>query len=67
MIKELPARRAEDRIRRSLPPLVQKLGRAIAAGEVTPEPLELDALADICTEFQLPLLATRVRQWKRTT
>lgn len=36
---------------------------AIVAGEVTPIPAELEALAQLCDEQFLPVEAARVRRW----
>ncbi len=35
----------------------------IVAGNVTPARLELDALAALCDELDLPLDAARIRRW----
>jgi len=42
---------------------VTGLGAAIASGEVTPTPGELEALAQICVDHFLPVEAARVRRW----
>lgn len=48
---------------RRLAQCVAELGAAIASGEVTPEWMELQALALICDENKLPIEAARVRRW----
>lgn len=47
----------------SLDRVVEQLAKAIDAGEVVPEPDELEALAVVCDNAELPLLAARVRSW----
>jgi hypothetical protein len=42
---------------------IAKLAKAIAAGEVTPAPVELEALAVICDANHLDVEAARVRRW----
>lgn len=49
--------------RRNLAKAVAQLALAIAAGELRPEPVELQALAAICDDMQLPIEAARVRRW----
>jgi hypothetical protein len=49
--------------RRRLKAAIAKLALAIANGEVTPLPLELQALAEICETENLPIEAARVRRW----
>jgi hypothetical protein len=49
--------------RRRLKAAVDKLALAIAKGDVTPLPLELQALAEICETENLPIEAARVRRW----
>jgi hypothetical protein len=44
---------------------VGELGAAIASGECTPEPGELEALAIICERRGLRAEAMRVRRWTR--
>jgi hypothetical protein len=51
------------RIRNRLIHVVTKLARAHAAGDVTPEPWELEALAVVLKEYRLPVEAARVRRW----
>jgi hypothetical protein len=48
---------------RYLATVVAKLAEAIAAGEVTPAPGELEALAVVCDRAQLPAEAARIRRW----
>lgn len=43
--------------------MITELAAAIANGEVTPGPWELEALAVICDDEQLPAEAARVRRW----
>lgn len=43
--------------------MTQKLARAIASGEVTPAPGEMEALAIVLDEHHLPIEANRVRRW----
>lgn len=45
--------------------MVQKLARAIAAGEVTPTVDEMQALAIVLDEEGLPIEPNRVRRWMR--
>ena len=53
-----------DRARRTmLKAAVANLGVAISRGECTPQLVELEALALICDDHQLPAEATRVRRW----
>lgn len=49
--------------RRRLADAVADLADAIVTGEVTPDLIELQALALICDEHQLPIDAARVRRW----
>lgn len=42
---------------------VAKLASAIAAGDCVPEPLELEALAQICIQQGLIAEAFRIRRW----
>lgn len=49
--------------RRRLAESVAHMGVAIATGEVTPSRIELQVLALICDESQLPFEAARVRRW----
>ena len=51
------------RIQASLIQVVTKIARAIAAGQVVPEPGELAALAQVLDEHRLPIEANRVRRW----
>lgn len=55
----LPARDRQARLHAA----VGKLADAIAAGEVTPLEVELEALALLCEEQYLLLDAARVRRW----
>jgi len=52
-----------QRIRGRLIMCVTKIARAIAAGEVVPAPGELEALAVVLDEHELPVEARRVRRW----
>lgn len=52
-----------DRRRLELRDAVTRLAIAIAHGEVTPQPIELEALAQICAEHFLPVEAARIRRW----
>lgn len=51
----------EQRMR--LQQAVIELGQAIATGETQPEVVELQALAGICDDAQLPIEARRIRLW----
>lgn len=51
----------EQRMR--LQECVAKLGQAIAADECQPQVVELQALAAICDDAQLPIEARRIRTW----
>lgn len=42
---------------------IAKMADAIAAGELTPSVVELQALAQLCEEQWLPSEAARVRRW----
>jgi hypothetical protein len=42
---------------------VAQLGQAMAAGEVDKSVSELQALAGICDDAQLPIEARRIRTW----
>lgn len=42
---------------------IGKMADAIAAGDLTPLPIELEALAQLCDEQFLPSEAARVRRW----
>lgn len=51
-----------DRQRR-LREAVAKMGTALAAGEIAPSTIELEALAALCEVYFLPREAARVRRW----
>ena len=62
MSPRLALRTTLDRQRR-LREAVAKLAAAIAADEVTPSVVELEALAGLCEVHCLPTEAARVRRW----
>lgn len=49
--------------RQRLAEAVDKLARAMAAGEIATDEIQLRALVDICEANQLPIEAARVRRW----
>ena len=53
-----------DRRRLELRDAVARMATAIARGELTPTPHELEALAQICADHFLPVEAARVRRWR---
>ena len=55
-----------QRIRGRLIMCVTKLARAFAADDVVPSAGELEALAVVLDEYELPVEARRVRRWIAT-